>query len=275
MQHTTPQRKRVSPGWMPRQHGAWAMLTVPLIIGALWGSTIFPEKGQHTPLTLIPLTLLWLIGYFAFQAAALWLRSRFKPRYRAPVLVYSGACVPLAAAIVMLMPELVVAAIPFVPLIVISALCSWYRKDRSVLNNAVTVLASTFMTPVAAYTIAGAPHLNGLDHLQMGVLAWLTAVQFGYFFGTVLYVKTMLRQRGNRTYLIASIAWHGSWMLVAAAGAVHNCPGTWWLVGLFTLFAARAAVFGARAGSGHLLRPAVIGIGEIAASIALTLVLLP
>lgn len=39
--------------------------------------------------------------------------------------------------------------------------------------------------------------------------AGAAAGAFAYFFGTVLYVKTLIRERGNRAYLIASVAWHG------------------------------------------------------------------
>ncbi len=27
--------RRPGPGWLPRQHGAWAMLALPLVVGAV------------------------------------------------------------------------------------------------------------------------------------------------------------------------------------------------------------------------------------------------
>ncbi|MBK5250875.1 MAG: YwiC-like family protein, partial [Actinomycetales bacterium] len=32
-----PRRRRRGPGWVPNQHGAWAMLIVPFAVGALEG----------------------------------------------------------------------------------------------------------------------------------------------------------------------------------------------------------------------------------------------
>ena len=64
-------RRRRSPGWVPNQHGAWAMLATPLVVGALASG---PE-----PLHLL-LGAFWFAGYLAIFATGLWLRSRRKAR---------------------------------------------------------------------------------------------------------------------------------------------------------------------------------------------------
>lgn len=48
------------------------MITIP----ALSGVVLAGWEWVH-----LPLLLFWWVGYFAFQAGALWLKSRRRPRY--------------------------------------------------------------------------------------------------------------------------------------------------------------------------------------------------
>jgi hypothetical protein len=75
----------MSTRWVPNQHGAWAMLAGPLLVGILAGGAAWVH---------LPLTVLWFLGYFAFFAAARWLKSRRRRRYLGPVVVYALACFP-------------------------------------------------------------------------------------------------------------------------------------------------------------------------------------
>jgi hypothetical protein len=98
------------------------------------------------------------------------------------------------------------------------------RADRALVNDLVSVAESCLMVPLAA-VVAGHP---------AGGIVVPAVVVFGYFAGSVLYVKTMIRNRGERGYLIASVAVH--LVLAAAAGAV-----SWPLGVLFGWLAVRAA----------------------------------
>ncbi|XXB58901.1 YwiC-like family protein [Trueperella pyogenes] len=73
-------RRRLPPGWIPNYHGAWAMITIPVLLGVLIGGFVW----QH-----VLLLGLWWAGYFAFYAGGLWLRSRRRPRYLPPVRAYT------------------------------------------------------------------------------------------------------------------------------------------------------------------------------------------
>ena len=57
---------RRAPGWIPNQHGAWAMLATPLLVGILASRPTWAH---------LPLTAFWFLGYFAFFAAGLWLKA--------------------------------------------------------------------------------------------------------------------------------------------------------------------------------------------------------
>ena len=69
---------RRMPAWVPKQHGAWAMLVVPYLAGLL----VRVHDGAGVPAFAYPLFGFWLAGYFAFNAASTWLKaapSKSKP----------------------------------------------------------------------------------------------------------------------------------------------------------------------------------------------------
>ncbi|MFO8076742.1 MAG: hypothetical protein R6T85_11565 [Egibacteraceae bacterium] len=100
------------------------------------------------------------------------------------------------------------------------------------------------------------------------------AVLLAYFLGTVLYVKTMIRERGRRGYVIASVAYHAAGTLGASVLAARGLQG-WALTALWALLTLRALAGPAlNARRRRALRPAVVGAGEIVASLALTVLAL-
>ena len=82
------------------------MLASPFLVGVLASS----PRWVH-----VPLLLLWFVGYFAFFAAGLWLKSGRRPRYLPPVRAYCLATVPLGVLVLVARPDLVVWAPLFVP----------------------------------------------------------------------------------------------------------------------------------------------------------------
>lgn len=239
------------------------MLVVPFAVGALDAG---PSWRQ------LPLLLTWLAGYFAFFATGLWLRSRRKARYWPPVRAYAVLTAALGLVVVAIEPDLLRWAVVFLPLVAVSLWCSWRRADRSLLNDAVTVLAACLMTVVVAAvgTHGGArstPDLPGLTWLPGAdrTRPWLlAALLLAYFAGTVLYVKTMIRDRGDGRRYALSVAYH---VVVCLPAAVVN-P---WLGLLFVALALRSAVV-PKWWPG--ITPAAIGAGEIVASITLGSLLL-
>lgn len=234
-------RRRPGPGWVPKQHGAWAMLVVPVLVGAVLGG------AQWVHLLLLAA---WLAGYLFFQAAGTWLRSRRRARYRPPVLAYGAATVALGVPLLVLRPALVRWAPLFAVLLALSLAASVRRADRSWWNDAVTVLAAAAMTPVAAGLGAGVP----------ARVWWAGAALLAYLGGTVPYVKTMIRERGNRRVLAFSVAYH---VVTALAGAwVHPL---WGVVGM--LLAVRALVVPLRWPRASVR---AVGLGEVAATLVVT-----
>lgn len=256
--------RRPGPGWVPNQHGAWAMLLLPVVVGSVHAG----PRWWH-----VLLTATWLVGYLAFFATGQWLRSRRRARYRPPVLVYGAATAVLGLAAVATAPAplaLLAWGAVYAPLLTVSLWHSWHRRDRSMANDLVTVVAAGLMA-VVAHTPAWAD-----------AQAWAgAAVLVAYFAGTVLYVKTMIRERGSRSMYVASVGYHVAVACalavaaVAAAAATSGSalllPAAGWLAGLFTLLAVRAALVPRL---WPTATPKAVGLGEVAASVALGLLLL-
>ncbi|MCE1179805.1 MAG: YwiC-like family protein [Micrococcales bacterium] len=233
-----PKKKRRSPGWVPNQHGAWAMLAAPLLVGIAMGGPAWVH---------LPLTAFWFVGYFAFYATGLWLKSRRKARYLPPVRAYALAAAPLGLLTAAMRPDLVRWAPLFVLPMGVGLAAYHLRKERSLLSGLATTAGSTLMTPVA-YAAGG----GSVDRH-----VWLvTAVLAAYFVGTVLYVKTMIREHDSAVHYWLSVGFH-------CAATVAMLLATPLLVLVFAALAVRAAVLPAFEAT-----PKAVGIGEIAATVA-------
>ena len=222
----------VSKGWVPNYHGAWAMIIVPPFLGTIL-SSFHPEH--------LLLLALWWIGYFAFFATGQWLRSRRKVRYRKPVIVYGTLTARAGLPLAFLVPEPLIWIPVFLPLVIITIWQSIQRKDRSLLNNVVTVLAAGLLTPVAFHmaTVLGTVP-TGRAGWEAWDWMWLAAASItAYFIGTAFYVKTNIRERGDEAFLMLAVGYHA---VFAAAVTVFAVMGTlpilhalvWWALTIRT-----------------------------------------
>src|SRR5665648_639280 len=148
----------------------------------------------------------WLIGYLAFRATAGWLRSGRKPRYRPPVLAYGAATAVVGGALLAVEPQPLRWAVVYPPLLVASLWFSARRAERALLNDLLTIAAAALMA-VVAYGL-GVPDDAWLTGAASGAAWLLAAAVFAYLAGTALYIKTMIRERGNRAMYRASVAYH-------------------------------------------------------------------
>ena len=97
------------------------MLVMPYLTGLVWAI----GAGRF----------FWVIGYFAFFAAATWLKSAFKPRYRRAVVTYSMITVVLGVLLLILMPSWWAWGLVFGPLTGIGLWEAWRRRERSMLSG--------------------------------------------------------------------------------------------------------------------------------------------
>lgn len=277
-------RKRVSPGWIPNYHGAWAMITVPVLLGVIIGGFVW----EH-----LLLLGLWWVGYFAFFATGMWLRSRRKARYFPPVRTYVLATLPFALSVLITAPYLLWWIPVFLPLIAITVWASMHRKDRSMVNNIATVGAAGLTLPVAydmgtggqgglwgtgllldSLPLESFPGASANGELTGWPWVWLvTLVVAWYFLGTILYVKTNIRERGELGWLIASAIFHGIAMVNVIILAVQGLF-SWWLAALWVIIFARAVLVPIYGQRESWLSAKAIGFGEVFISIALMITIL-
>lgn len=185
--------------YIPNQHGAWAMLTVPFLFGMVAG-----EPGRLHML----LFLCWLLSYLlAFQLLQ-WTRTGKGERFRGPVLAYGVPFVLLGIWMVLLKPWLLGYGLVLLPLFAVNRRFARHNRERSLWNDMTAILQfSSIVFP--AYYVGG-----GTD---WGLAAGLFLISCLYFGGTVLYVKTLIRERGDPVYYYSSVGYHLMLLAVSAA----------------------------------------------------------
>lgn len=233
---------------MPPQHGAWAFLGLPLVLGAL-----------ATPASWTTLLLAWAAftcypaSYFAMSLA----RARRGARFRRPLAVWVLAAVVPVAALVVAQPWLVYFGLGYACLFSVNLAFARRNQERDLVNDAVLIAEVVALVPLAwllAEPQAAVPHRVWL----------LTGVCTLVLIGSTLHVKSLLRERRNASYARAARVF-----AVASLGAALGIGWSWGLpAGLalvvpFVLLAARALK---RNWSGW--RPGRIGMVELAGFVA-------
>ena len=223
-------------GWIPNQHGAWAMLVVPFVFGA-----VLAGRAGTAGWWLVPLFCFWMLGYFAFHDASLWLKAapRKRPTYVRPLLTYAAASAASGVATLLLGGwPVALWALPYLPLLLPALWLASRRKERATVGGALTVAAACLMTLVTRF---GDPRTLLAPGSAWEYPTLVAASLFAYFFGTVLYVKTNIRERGSRRYLVASIGWHAAATLTTLALAATGHLAWWWPL-FFAATTVRSAV---------------------------------
>ncbi|HEX9044101.1 MAG TPA: YwiC-like family protein [Candidatus Limnocylindrales bacterium] len=232
--------------WFPHQHGAWAMLAVPLLLGV--------AASRPDPWQLL-LAVAAVTGYLASATAQAWLRSRRRPTYLPSLVVYGSVFVGLGLALALTHPAVLATGMLVVPAAAVAIGGSKPGTKRDLVNSLAQVAIAIALVPAAAL-LAGP--------LDAGRIAPAAAVAAVDLVGVVLVVRSVIRERENRSFALVAVGWHA----VATALAALIMSPAYVLVGL--ALTARAAalpmVFRRRAASAHPLRPVQVGIVEIVAA---------
>lgn len=202
-----------------------------------------------------------LTGYLASSTLQTWSRARRPPAYRAPIAVYGTAFAALGLPLVVAFPALLAALVVVVPtsLIVFRGARPGSRRD---LANSLTQVAQALVLVPAAAWVSG-------EFEPARVIA-STLVAAGYLVGTVLMVRSVLRERGNEAFAALAAGFHVVLVLVAAVAL----PIAYAVLGLgLTGRAIALPVLQRRlAASPRPLRPIHVGIVEIVSSTAVVVV---
>ena len=185
--------------WFPRQHGAWAMLAVPLLLG------IAATAGSAWHLLL---AVAAVAGYLAAATAQAWLRARRRPDYVPSLAVYGGIFAIAGLVLVVAFPALLLSAVVVVPAGALVVGGARPGTPRDLAN-------SLAQTAIALVLVPAAGLVSGAWDASVVVVA--TAVAGGYLVGTVLVVRSVIRERGNRGFAALSVGFHVACAIVAAS----------------------------------------------------------
>jgi hypothetical protein len=235
--------------WLPRQHGAWAMLAVPFLVGVAASA---PSAWQ------LVLAVAAVAGYLAAATAQAWLRSRRRPSLVPSLIAYGIIFAASAGVLLVAFPALALSTLVMLPagaLVVGGARAGTPRDLANSLGQAAIVLV---LVPAAAL-VSGA--------WQTSAVLDASLIVGGYLVGTVLVVRSVIRERGNRDFVVFSVGFHVA--LAAVAAALLPWPYAVYAIGLAVRAFALPLVERRRAGTRRPLRPVHVGIVEMVASTTL------
>jgi hypothetical protein len=237
--------------YVPPQHGAWAFLGLPLVLGAV--------VTPWTPL-LVLLAVAWVAAYPWSYAAFGLVRAKRPQRFRAPFLVWSAVVLPAAAALLVWRPWLVWVGLGYVALFAVNLHYARRNDERALANDAVFVAECAAMVAVTWAVGAGTRSWTppGVDAVPTHV--WVLVVVCALvLLGSTLHVKSLIRERRDPRFARASHVFAIACVPASVAlGAWWGWPSGAWLVAPFVVLAVRAYAVPRRA-----LRPGAVGMIEL------------
>lgn len=233
--------------WLPHQHGAWAMLAVPFLLGIAASSA----SPWHVVLGAAS-----VLGYLTSATAQSWLRARRRGPFTLPLGVYGALFGVLGVALIVAFPALLATLAVLGPTtgLIVAGARPGTRRD---LANSLAQVAQALVLVPAAALVSGA--------FAPERVAVAIAVAGAYLLGTLLVVRSVLRERNNAYFQRLSLAFH--LLLIAAAALL----GPVWIV-LAAGLAARAAALPwwvrRAGGTPRPVRPVHVGAVEAVAAVA-------
>ncbi len=242
---------RTKRSWMPHQHGAWAMLAVPLLLGVAASR----PSGWHLLLAAAAVA-----GYLASATGQAWLRSRRRETLTLPLAVYLVAFTVLGLVLVAARPALLAGLLVLVPTTALITAGARPGTRRDLANSLAQAAQALVLVPGAALVS---------EAFEPGRVAVATAVAAAYLLGTVLVVRSMLRERDSVAAARRSAGYNAVLVLPAAL------LGPAWVAlaaGLAVRATALPVIGRRRTATGRPLKPIHVGLVELVAAVAVVVV---
>lgn len=163
---------------LPKEHGAWAMLYVPFVIGIL--------VAGRVSLAVLLLLLAVSCLFIARESLLPWWRARRRGQQadaaRRMMLIYLTLAVLFGAPLLFYFRlwKLVWLGVPVLILLAVNAEQATRREDRTILGEVLAIIGLTMTAPAAHYTASGVWEPTAL---------WLWALNVFYFTSSVFYVR--------------------------------------------------------------------------------------
>lgn len=175
---------------IPKQHGAWAMLVIPFVLGAYAGGI----SWLH-----LPLFLGWLGLYLAAYPFLMTVKTKRKGEYMRWFYRYFSGAVIMLAIPLFFQWKLVYFGLAMVPFFFVNLYYAKKKDERALLND-VAAIASFCIGGLASFYIGRGELTTQAFELYMFC--------FVFFIGSTFYVKTMIREKKNPMYKWVSWGYH-------------------------------------------------------------------
>lgn len=175
------------------QHGAWAMVFMPLILGISAG-------GFHPSQILYGIG--WLLMFFAADHVLMFIKRLKRKKecgYLKAAGLFGGIAVALFLYPLFVEYRIIYFFLAMLPLGAITSYFSMIRDERNIINDIVAI---------SIFSIAGGGIAFLNTHEWTLVITVVILVTLLYFVGSALVVKTIVRERKNINYRNASYIYH-------------------------------------------------------------------
>ncbi len=227
------------------------MLAVPFLLG-IAASALGPWQ--------LVLLVASVLGYLASATGQAWLRSRRPYALPVPLAVYGIGFGVVGARLVVTFPALLLSLLVLGPTTALIVAGAKPGTRRDLVNSLAQAVQALVLVPSAAW-VSGA--------FDPTAAAIATGVGAANLLGTVLVVRSVLRERNSTSFTVISVGFHAA--LIAPAVLL----GPAWAalaVGLTARAAAIPSIARRRAGTPRPLKPVHVGAAEAVASIAVVVI---
>ncbi|MCK3658968.1 hypothetical protein A4G18_09665 [Pasteurellaceae bacterium Pebbles2] len=172
------------------QHGAIVMALMPFLYGMLLSHPIW----QH-----IFLLLAWFSLYLMSYPFLNLFKGRNIELYRKWTMIYGVACAIFSLPAFIYNWKIIYFCTALIPLSCISIYFVKQKNERALLND---------LNGIVIFAVAGMAAYYFTENQFDEKIWWAATLPSAFFVGVTLYVKSVLRERKNPYYLIASILYH-------------------------------------------------------------------
>ena len=227
--------------FLPKQHGAWAMLIIPFWLGVASSGFMW----EH-----IPFFFGWLFLYLATYPLLLIFKRKKIPYYSKWAAIYFVPAVSLLLIVLNSRPSMIYFGLIMIPFFFVNAYFSGKNQDRALLNDFSAIITFSIAGLASSYLPEGRINSDAILIFSASIL---------FFIGSTFFVKSMIREKKNQTFKWISWSYH---MVLPLAWVML---GEWIVAIAFLPSLIRAIIF-----YGKPLSPKQIGIFEIVNSVLFT-----
>ncbi|MGM0876901.1 MAG: YwiC-like family protein [Bacillota bacterium] len=175
---------------LPKQHGAWAMLIIPFILGIGAGEFTF---------THIPLFIGWLFLYLATYPMLMFVKGKKKSLHLKWSVFYLFIALIFLITVLMSEWRIIMFGLAMLPFFLINTYFAKKKKERAFLND---------VTAILAFCVGGvASYYLGTGSFDQTAL-FNAFLSFLFFLGSTFFVKTMIREKKNQPFRWLSWSYH-------------------------------------------------------------------